>query len=30
VNAGNVLRPFTEAKLSLRVPPTTDAKKASA
>lgn len=30
VNAGNVLRPFTEAKLSLRVPPTADAKKASA
>ncbi len=30
VNAGNVLRPFTEAKLSMRVPPTTDAKKASA
>jgi acetylornithine deacetylase/succinyl-diaminopimelate desuccinylase-like protein len=29
VNAGNVLRPFTEAKLSLRVPPTADAKKAS-
>ena len=29
-NAGNVLRPFTEAKLSMRVPPTTDAKKASA
>jgi acetylornithine deacetylase/succinyl-diaminopimelate desuccinylase-like protein len=29
-NAGNVLRPFTEAKLSLRVPPTADAKKASA
>lgn len=29
VNAGNVLRPFTEAKLSLRVPPTMDAKKAS-
>lgn len=28
-DAGNVLRPFTEAKLSLRVPPTTDAKKAS-
>jgi acetylornithine deacetylase/succinyl-diaminopimelate desuccinylase-like protein len=28
-NAGNVLRPFTEAKLSLRVPPTADAKKAS-
>lgn len=28
-NAGNVLRPFTEAKLSLRLPPTTDAKKAS-
>lgn len=30
LNAGNVLRPFTEAKLSMRVPPTTDAKKASA
>jgi len=29
-NAGNVLRPFTEAKLSLRLPPTTDAKAASA
>lgn len=29
-NAGNVLRPFTEAKLSMRVPPTADAKKASA
>ena len=29
-DAGNVLRPFTEAKLSLRVPPTADAKKASA
>lgn len=28
-DAGNVLRPFTEAKLSLRVPPTADAKKAS-
>jgi acetylornithine deacetylase/succinyl-diaminopimelate desuccinylase-like protein len=28
-NAGNVLRPFTEAKLSLRVPPTADAKKAN-
>ena len=30
VDAGNVLRPFTEAKLSMRVPPTTDGKKASA
>jgi acetylornithine deacetylase/succinyl-diaminopimelate desuccinylase-like protein len=30
LNAGNVLRPFTEAKLSMRVPPTTDAKRASA
>lgn len=30
LNAGNVLRPFTEAKISLRVPPTADAKKASA
>ena len=29
-DAGNVLRPYTEAKLSLRVPPTADAKKASA
>jgi len=29
-DAGNVLRPFTEAKLSLRVPPTADAKAASA
>jgi acetylornithine deacetylase/succinyl-diaminopimelate desuccinylase-like protein len=29
LNAGNVLRPFTEAKISLRVPPTADAKKAS-
>ncbi|MEQ1817639.1 MAG: M20/M25/M40 family metallo-hydrolase [Terricaulis sp.] len=29
-DAGNVLRPFTELKLSLRVPPTVDAKKASA
>jgi acetylornithine deacetylase/succinyl-diaminopimelate desuccinylase-like protein len=29
-DAGNVLRPFTELKLSLRVPPTADAKKASA
>ena len=28
-DAGNVLRPFTELKLSLRVPPTADAKKAS-
>jgi acetylornithine deacetylase/succinyl-diaminopimelate desuccinylase-like protein len=28
-DAGNVLRPFTEAKLSLRVPPTADAKKAN-
>lgn len=28
-NAGNVLRPFTEAKLSLRLPPTVDAEKAS-
>jgi acetylornithine deacetylase/succinyl-diaminopimelate desuccinylase-like protein len=30
VDAGNVLRPFTEARLSMRVPPTTDGKKASA
>jgi acetylornithine deacetylase/succinyl-diaminopimelate desuccinylase-like protein len=30
INAGNVLRPFTEAKLSMRLPPTTDAKIASA
>jgi acetylornithine deacetylase/succinyl-diaminopimelate desuccinylase-like protein len=30
VDAGNVLRPFTEAKLSMRVPPTTDAKRAGA
>lgn len=30
VDAGNVLRPFTEAKLSMRVPPTTDAAYASA
>jgi acetylornithine deacetylase/succinyl-diaminopimelate desuccinylase-like protein len=29
-DAGNVLRPFTELKISLRVPPTADAKKASA
>jgi acetylornithine deacetylase/succinyl-diaminopimelate desuccinylase-like protein len=29
-DAGNVLRPFTELKLSLRVPPTADAKMASA
>ncbi len=29
-NAGNVLRPFTSAKLSLRLPPTVDADKASA
>jgi acetylornithine deacetylase/succinyl-diaminopimelate desuccinylase-like protein len=29
-NAGNVLRPFTAAKLSLRLPPTIDAEKASA
>lgn len=29
-DAGNVLRPFTELKLSLRVPPSADAKKASA
>lgn len=29
-NAGNVLRPFTEAKLSMRLPPTVDAKQASA
>ncbi len=29
-NAGNVLRPFTEAKLSMRVPPTADGKRASA
>jgi acetylornithine deacetylase/succinyl-diaminopimelate desuccinylase-like protein len=29
-DAGNVLRPFTEAKLSMRVPPTVDAKRASA
>ena len=28
-NAGNVLRPFTEAKLSMRLPPTADAAKAS-
>jgi len=28
-DAGNVLRPFTETKVSLRVPPTLDAKKAS-
>ncbi len=28
-DAGNVLRPFTEAKLSMRVPPTGDAKRAS-
>ena len=25
INAGNVLRPYTEAKLSVRLPPTTDA-----
>jgi acetylornithine deacetylase/succinyl-diaminopimelate desuccinylase-like protein len=30
LDAGNVLRPFTEAKLSMRVPPTADAKRASA
>ncbi len=30
LNAGNVLRPFTEAKLSMRVPPTVDGKMASA
>jgi len=29
-NAGNVLRPFTTAKLSVRVPPTVDAGKAAA
>jgi acetylornithine deacetylase/succinyl-diaminopimelate desuccinylase-like protein len=29
LDAGNVLRPFTEAKVSLRVPPTLDAKRAS-
>ncbi len=29
-NAGNVLRPFTAAKLSMRLPPTVDAEKASA
>ena len=29
-DAGNVLRPFTEAKLSMRVPPTVNGKKASA
>jgi acetylornithine deacetylase/succinyl-diaminopimelate desuccinylase-like protein len=28
-NAGNVLRPFTEAKLSMRLPPTADAPKAA-
>jgi acetylornithine deacetylase/succinyl-diaminopimelate desuccinylase-like protein len=28
-DAGNVLRPFTEVKISLRVPPTLDAKRAS-
>jgi acetylornithine deacetylase/succinyl-diaminopimelate desuccinylase-like protein len=28
-DAGNVLRPFTEAKLSMRLPPTTDAKAAA-
>ncbi len=28
-NAGNVLRPYTEAKLSMRLPPTIDAVKAS-
>ena len=30
LDAGNVLRPFTEAKLSMRIPPTVDAVKASA
>lgn len=30
LDAGNVLRPFTEAKLSMRVPPTVDGKMASA
>jgi acetylornithine deacetylase/succinyl-diaminopimelate desuccinylase-like protein len=30
VDAGNVLLPFTEAKLSLRLPPTLDAKRADA
>jgi acetylornithine deacetylase/succinyl-diaminopimelate desuccinylase-like protein len=30
VDAGNVLLPFTEAKLSLRLPPTLDAERASA
>lgn len=29
-NAGNVLRPYTAAKLSMRLPPTVDAEKASA
>ena len=29
-NAGNVLRPFTAAKLSMRLPPTVDAEEASA
>ncbi|MBL8537586.1 MAG: M20/M25/M40 family metallo-hydrolase [Hyphomonadaceae bacterium] len=29
-DAGNVLRPFSEAKLSMRVPPTLDGKRASA
>jgi acetylornithine deacetylase/succinyl-diaminopimelate desuccinylase-like protein len=29
-NAGNVLRPFTAAKLSLRIPPTCDAGRAAA
>ncbi len=29
-SAGNVLRPFTDAKLSIRLPPTTDAKTAAA
>jgi len=29
-NAGNVLRPYTSAKLSMRLPPTVDAEKASA
>jgi len=30
IDAGNVLLPFTEAKLSLRLPPTLDAERASA
>ena len=30
LDAGNVLRPFTETKISMRVPPTLDAKRASA